>query len=325
MQIFFTKLEEKIKEIEQLEKASTEDFVRKQRKNVTRAICAILALSDIARHEGLLALEEAANEMKLENYQEYLRDLIIYVVDGTDPEYVREMGYLKYFSYHMSDYEGLIFLIYLEGVLAIQQGENPRIIEEKLKCMLPRGYSFDFSEKEYSDFYETCGLKPKKKVDEDIVDRVINREVKLNPSDKLYFHAKIANHLLLEIDDRCVQRMLREIDNNELAVALKGMSPEARKKIFDNLSRRLSIMIAEDVEFIKYVRTSDVTTALHKILCIGMKLAASGEIIVPDEGVLKVFGEALADEIEFSKTASKKHYEVFDLAREYYRNMPDYI
>lgn len=54
---------------------------------------------------------------------------------------------------------------------------------------------------------------------------------------------------ILSLDDRSVQRVLREVDNNELAIALKGSNEEVQNLIFSNLSKRLASMIKEDMEF----------------------------------------------------------------------------
>ncbi|MFW5651221.1 MAG: flagellar motor switch protein FliG, partial [Acetivibrio ethanolgignens] len=52
---------------------------------------------------------------------------------------------------------------------------------------------------------------------------------------------------ILSLDDRSIQRVLREVDNNELAVALKGSNEEVQTVIFNNLSKRLATMIKEDM------------------------------------------------------------------------------
>lgn len=54
---------------------------------------------------------------------------------------------------------------------------------------------------------------------------------------------------ILSLDDKSIQRVLREVDNNELAMALKGSTEEVQTVIFNNLSKRLAVMIREDMEF----------------------------------------------------------------------------
>lgn len=89
---------------------------------------------------------------------------------------------------------------------------------------------------------------------------------------------------ILSLDDKSIQRVLREIDNNELAVALKGSSEEVQQVIFNNLSKRLSTMIREDMEFMGPVRLKDVEEAQQKIVNVIRKLEDSAEIIISRGG-----------------------------------------
>ena len=89
---------------------------------------------------------------------------------------------------------------------------------------------------------------------------------------------------ILSLDDKSIQRVLREVDNNELAMALKGSTEEVQTVIFNNLSKRLAVMIREDMEFMGPVRLKDVEEAQQKIVNIIRKLEASAEIIISRGG-----------------------------------------
>ena len=89
---------------------------------------------------------------------------------------------------------------------------------------------------------------------------------------------------ILSLDDRSVQRVLREVDNNELAVALKGSNEEVQNLIFNDLSKRLATMIKEDMDFMGPVRLKDVEEAQQKIVNIIRKLEDSAEIIISRGG-----------------------------------------
>ncbi|NLP36003.1 MAG: flagellar motor switch protein FliG [Clostridiales bacterium] len=89
---------------------------------------------------------------------------------------------------------------------------------------------------------------------------------------------------ILSLDDKSIQRVLREVDNNELAVALKGANEEVQTVIFNNLSKRLSTMIMEDMEYMGPVRMKDVEEAQQKIVNIIRKLEDSSEIIISRGG-----------------------------------------
>ncbi|KSV60675.1 flagellar motor switch protein FliG [Acetivibrio ethanolgignens] len=89
---------------------------------------------------------------------------------------------------------------------------------------------------------------------------------------------------ILSLDDRSIQRVLREVDNNELAVALKGSNEEVQTVIFNNLSKRLATMIKEDMDFMGPVRLKDVEEAQQKIVNIIRKLEDSAEIVIARGG-----------------------------------------
>jgi len=82
------------------------------------------------------------------------------------------------------------------------------------------------------------------------------------------------------IDDKGIQRILRELDMKELAKALKGTSEEVQNKFFSNMSKRAGAMLKEDMEFMGPVRVKDVEEAQQKIVNIIRNLEDSGEIII---------------------------------------------
>ena len=89
---------------------------------------------------------------------------------------------------------------------------------------------------------------------------------------------------ILLLDDRAIQRVLRDVDNGDLATALKGSNEEVQNAIFNNLSKRLGVMIKEDMEFMGPVRMKDVEEAQQKIVNIIRKLEDSGEIVISRGG-----------------------------------------
>jgi flagellar motor switch protein FliG len=77
---------------------------------------------------------------------------------------------------------------------------------------------------------------------------------------------------------------LKEIENEDLALALKTATPELKEKIFRNMSERASQMIKEDMEFMGPVRISDVEGAQQRIVDVVRRLEDAGEIIVSGRG-----------------------------------------
>ncbi len=89
---------------------------------------------------------------------------------------------------------------------------------------------------------------------------------------------------ILLLDDRAIQRVLRDVDNNDLATALKGANEQVQNAIFNNLSKRLATMIKEDMEFMGPVRMKDVEEAQQKIVSVIRKLEDAGEIVISRGG-----------------------------------------
>ena len=89
---------------------------------------------------------------------------------------------------------------------------------------------------------------------------------------------------ILSLDDRAIQRVLRDVDNNDLAIALKGTTEDVQNVIFKNMSSRLAAMLQEDMEFMGPVRMKDVEEAQQKIVNIIRKLEDAGEIVISRGG-----------------------------------------
>lgn len=89
---------------------------------------------------------------------------------------------------------------------------------------------------------------------------------------------------ILTLDNRSLQRTLREVDNQDLTLALKGAREEVKKRIFENMSKRQAEMISEDMQYMGPVRLRDVEEAQQKIVNIIRRLEDSGEIIISRGG-----------------------------------------
>ncbi|MBU1864643.1 MAG: flagellar motor switch protein FliG [Candidatus Omnitrophica bacterium] len=86
------------------------------------------------------------------------------------------------------------------------------------------------------------------------------------------------------IDDRGIQQILKEVDNRELALALKTSSDELKEKIFKNMSKRAGEALREEMEYLGPVRLKNVEEAQQNIVAIVRRLEEAGEIIVAGRG-----------------------------------------
>lgn len=89
---------------------------------------------------------------------------------------------------------------------------------------------------------------------------------------------------VITLDNRSIQRIIREIENSQWAVALKGASEEVKNLIFINMSKRLVEMIKEEIEFMGPVRIRDIEDSQQEIVNVIRKLEEDGEIITPRGG-----------------------------------------
>nr|WP_296437957.1 flagellar motor switch protein FliG [uncultured Acetatifactor sp.] len=89
---------------------------------------------------------------------------------------------------------------------------------------------------------------------------------------------------ILLLDDRAIQRVLRDVENNDLTMAMKSTKDEVKEAIFNNMSKRLAVMIKEDMDFMGPVRMKDVEEAQQKIVNVIRKLEDAGEIVISRGG-----------------------------------------
>jgi flagellar motor switch protein FliG len=87
------------------------------------------------------------------------------------------------------------------------------------------------------------------------------------------------------LDDASIQKVLREVDIKELALALKGIGEEVQQRIFKNMSERAANMLREDMEFMGPVRLRAVEEAQQRVVNVIRRLEESGDIIVSRGGV----------------------------------------
>jgi flagellar motor switch protein FliG len=89
---------------------------------------------------------------------------------------------------------------------------------------------------------------------------------------------------IVMLDDRAIQKVLREVDSQELSKALKSVDTEVQDKIFRNMSKRAAQMLKEDMEYMGPIRLKDVEESQQKIVSIIRHLEDTGEIVVARSG-----------------------------------------
>jgi len=86
------------------------------------------------------------------------------------------------------------------------------------------------------------------------------------------------------LDDRSIQKVLKEIETKDLAVAMKACSEDLKHKIFSNVSVRVATMIREEIEFLGPMRLSEVEAAQQRIVEVVRRLEGEGQLVITGRG-----------------------------------------
>jgi flagellar motor switch protein FliG len=89
---------------------------------------------------------------------------------------------------------------------------------------------------------------------------------------------------IISLDDASVQRVLRDLDSDDIALALKGASDEVKNRVLKNISKRAGEILRENMEFMGPVRLREVEEAQQRVVALIRKLDESGEIIISRGG-----------------------------------------
>ena len=89
---------------------------------------------------------------------------------------------------------------------------------------------------------------------------------------------------LVSVDDRGLQRLIQEVEQKDLVLALKAAGEEIAAKIFKSMSERTSTIVKQEIEYLGAVRLKDVEEAQRKVVAIARKLEEAGEIVVVGRG-----------------------------------------
>ena len=155
--------------------------------------------------------------------------------------------------------------------------EVEKVLEKKLASLVNQDYTIIGGVDSIVSILNSVDRSTQKHIMEEL--EVENPELADQIRKKMFVFEDI-----LLLDNRSIQTVLREVDNNELATALKNANEDVQKAIFDNLSSRLAAMIKDDMEFMGPVRLKDVEEAQQKIVNIIRKLEDSGEIVISRGG-----------------------------------------
>ena len=147
------------------------------------------------------------------------------------------------------------------------------IVERKFSALLVQDFTNAGGVESLANILNCCDRGTEKNIMEwlDIENQEMAQEVR----DLMFVFEDI-----IILDDRAIQRVLREVDTKELATALKGTTDEIKEKIFRNMSERARQMLKDDMEYLGPVRAKEVQDAQTAVVGAIRTLEASGEITI---------------------------------------------
>ena len=191
----------------------------------------LLELGQIARYEGLLALEESIRNLPKE--REFVKRVASYVIDGDAPELVVQLATFKYISSEKDPYLAIENIMTIIAMLSIQKGYNPRLLKDFIYNVVPE---------EVVRLMEESGKKQEKEKEilEEEVDfeKYCVGELHLNLGDEGFEEVLKCDKIFRRLSNHEMQSALFLIDDENLCGIMLGLSGEARKCILKNMRKK---------------------------------------------------------------------------------------
>ena len=154
--------------------------------------------------------------------------------------------------------------------------EVERVLEKKLSTLSSEDYTSAGGVESIVEILNTVDRSTEKSIIESLEEE--DPELAEDIKKRMFVFEDI-----VMLDDRAIQKVMREVDTAELAKALKSVDSEVQDKIYRNMSKRAATLLKEDMEYMGPIRMKDVEEAQQKIVSIIRKLEEQGEIVVARE------------------------------------------
>jgi hypothetical protein len=235
-----------------------------ERKQLLPLVDELLELSNKARQLGLYELEKEKNRVS----HGLIKKGLELMVDGTDPEVLERIIFnLLICGSKQRRIDLLKGIIILEGVLSIQQGRHPNLIKEILLSYL----GVDMI-KEFEKYYNSS--------DEVMSNRIMSYIQELPDQNAKDDKCSVLESPIGKMGDRSLQRLLREIDYEIIAVAVRGSSKRIQEKVLRNVSPRLAVVIIERLNVLSEIEILYISEAQKSIMEVANVLVKQGDIVM---------------------------------------------
>lgn len=221
----------------------------------------MLFFSQKAHKYGLLSLESEMD--KCEDL--FMEKGIQFIISGMNPNYIKEILGTYIIVGDFTGKELLKRVIILEGILGIQKGESKYIIRERLSAYFGESYLNKLKE-----YFGTDTENINNKI------KAYFEKVKSKPpiSSKTY----LLEETIKNMDNRSIQRVLREVDVNDIVNALTGASGNVQIYVLRNISKNVLLMIIDELDVNTEISNKAIVESQQKIINIIQKLKEDKEI-----------------------------------------------
>ena len=234
-----------------------------------------LPLAEKSRREGLLSLTADPEKISERDIFEYGLN---FAIDGTDAAYIEKiLGNI--IAQEKDEYTRIYKTMQKEAVMGIQQGLAPQMLYYILNSLSPISLKED-------EAYKSMNADKAKTRDEAfdkelaVMLKALDEQLGIEPRNEADNKDEFTSDDIIRLDDRAIQYILRNVDSNVLAVALKTASLAIQGKFFKNMSHNSAIMLKEEIDYIGNVSDESAQEAQQKITDIIMALALQGEIVI---------------------------------------------
>lgn len=223
----------------------------------------ILELSEKARSSGLLSLEPEIDIVQ----PDILKKAIQLLIDGIEPESLREILLNYALCGNSRGKDLLIRILVIEGIFAIQQGIHTLLLREKLSSLFGDDFICEIH-KYFGIDYESQQKKMEAFIlsNQDVVPHVKETSLLEEP--------------LGRMDNRSLQRLLREIDTVTLVSAISGASGKTLTIVLHNVSKKLAVMLIDEIEAVGTSNISEIADSQKRVLETMISLRNQGDIVI---------------------------------------------
>ncbi len=282
-----------------------EDSVAKQQE-LLGVFKTVIGIACYVRQEGLCNLYNKVIELRMTSRNQHLADMLDMIADGIDLGLFGDICMAKYYSEGYKDYDALTYLLCMQGSLLIAELENPYVLENKLIVMLPEVLRREY-EADKANNPNALGL-----YDMSLVARLREGDLPFKPADNGYLIAKLADCAIRSMDNTSIRRLLTDSDYSNFLICMRGLSGDARSRIFDNQSKRQSLMMADDIDHQGAIIVTAVIDAIDKMVRRMLVLMSRGILAYKESEAMDLIYHLYKEENEGKPNKKERLREVFD-------------